>query len=64
MTEFCLFYSMPYQPGQMYNPQQAAFAGAQAAATPWAQYPYQQAYGAAAQVGLIILVAGRLVCMY
>ena len=45
---FCC--SMPYQPGQVY-PQQAAYAGAQAAATPWAQYPYQQAYGAA-QVGL------------
>ena len=41
---------MPYQPGQVYNPQQAAYAGAQAAAT-----PYQQAYGAAAaQVGLYL----------
>ena len=52
--------SMPYQPGQVYNPQQAAYASAQAAATPWAQYPYQQAYGAAAaQVGLYLQS-----CMY
>ena len=29
------------------GPQQAAYAGAQGGATPWAQYPYQQAYGAA-----------------
>ena len=58
---------MPYQPGQMYNPQQAAFAGAQAAATPWAQYPYQQAYGAAAaQVSLsffILIANGSVLCL-
>lgn len=46
---------MPYQAAQMYGgPQQAAYPGAPATANPWAQYPYQQAYGAAAAAQVLV----------
>ena len=38
-----------YQGGQMYSPQQAAVYAGQGA-SPWAQYPFQQAYGVSRSV--------------
>ena len=43
-TSFC---SMPYQ-AMFAGPQQGYAQGSPGGASPWAQYPYQQAYGAAA----------------
>lgn len=48
MLTMLIFFSMPYQ-SMFGGPQQSYAQGSPGqAANPWAQYPYQQAYGAAA----------------